>query len=498
MLRWQFGADTSPFRRGLNDMKSQTNALAGSLKGKIFAALGFTAIIAGFRRVFVEMDRVHKLGLRFNETAETIQKVGHVSEISGSNIEQVAKAMQTATRNAMEAENGLKSYAEAFDALGINTAEFINMPMEDKILTLSKALEQVEGDGEKVALIMKTMGGRATELLPLLRMGSDELSDLFKEAPAASQRAVNSIATLNDAWTRLTTEIKVQMAELVPFLRDAWNYIAFAMVSWFETTKTVFDGVVDLATNTAELLVSALALDLDGAKKAMTDYKDIAVTTLEEIGEAVAKNEKHLAEQLAKNRAKPDKAGGGGAAGPALDEDAHAKSDKQANERKRLLDEIARKQEEAVMRQVDLEMQLVLLMEKKKALLNDISGTENDQLRRRSQALDVERQIEGVRNNLQKAEDEEVQAKAEKKRQQQEELREHSQSLIDEKKSELEGLDASPRLKASDLAAVGGGGLAALTDTTAIQQRQADIQSEILHLLETMPQIQDTTQEPSA
>jgi hypothetical protein len=501
MLKWKFGADTSPYRRGLNEMKAQTKALSGSLKGMIAGAIGFAAIKSGFQAVFREMDRVHKLGQRFGESAETIQKIDQAAELAGASIETVAKAMQAATRNALEAANGTKSYADTFDQLGINAEEFVNLPMDQKLLAMAKALDGVSGDGEKVALSLEAMGRGGAELLPLLRQNSEELAKLFEEAPAASDRAVEAIAKINDAWTRTTNVIKVEMAELVPYLKTAWDAVMMVFVTRFEVIKSIFTGISDLAVNTGSVIKSALTLDLDGAKKAFADYKTIATQTAEDVANAFKKNSSHFIEEFKKDREEPGGTTGGGSTGlDVFDPDSGNEAKKAADERKRLLAEIAQKEEAAVMRQVDLETQLVLLMEKRKSLLSDMSGTENDQLARRSQALDIERQIEATREKIKAADLEAETTKAERQKAQDMEIQEHNESLIAEKQAELESIDTGPRLKVSDLAAVGGGGFAALSDTTAAQQRHDELKSEIgviIELMRGMPSTEGDTIDPT-
>jgi len=208
-LKWVFGADTGPFRRGLNDMRSQTKSFAGSMKGMLAGALGLGAITAAFRSMFVEMDRVQKLGLRFGETAETIQKVKLAADLAGSEIEGLAKAITVATRNAHEAATGNIEYAETFETLGIDAAAFINLPMEEKISLLAKSLESGAGSGEKLALMMDILGKGGADLIPLLTQGQEELQKQFANTSTVSQGTVDSIANFNDALTKLKQKAQV-------------------------------------------------------------------------------------------------------------------------------------------------------------------------------------------------------------------------------------------------------------------------------------------------
>lgn len=466
MLKWQFGADTSPFRRGLNDMKSQTKALAGSLKGMIAGALGFAAIKAGFRAVFTEMDRVHKLGLRFNESAETIQRLDVASRIAGAGLEQVAKAIQTATRNAREAADGVVTYAEAFEELGIAPQDFINLPMEDKLRMMARALNQVEGDGDRVSLALDVMGRQGAELLPLL---GDIEAALGEDIPVASQATVDRIAAANDAMTRFGNTVKVAMAESVSAVADLVNYIAknFNTGDFFDLKTS------DAFKNEAKRIRGIVDKEREATTKQKKQDKGDPVISDEDLDEA-----KKKAEELDKLREK-----------------------------------LAEAQEERRFSKLDTAGKIADLEKEDSGLVTDIfTGDEEAKTKAELRSLEIAKEIDNLKSQLAREEEaaekerlarlEEIADKereiAEARADQAKELREEGLALVAEKQREADAIDAGPRLKTSDLASVGGGGLAALTDTTALVERQTNIQSEILEILRTIPKESETVVEPTS
>lgn len=168
MLKWVFGADISPFKKSLGQMRDQTKALSGSLKGQLASALGLGVVGGYFKNLFTEMDRVQKIGQRFGETAEVVQKIGHAASLAGSSLEGVAKGLTVVTKNAYEAATGNEKFAEAFAALGIKAEEFVNLPMDEKVVLLARAMEGAQGNGQKLALAMQVLGKGGAELIPLL------------------------------------------------------------------------------------------------------------------------------------------------------------------------------------------------------------------------------------------------------------------------------------------------------------------------------------------
>lgn len=503
MLKWQFGADTSPFRRGLNDMKAQTKALAGSLKGMIAGALGFAAIKAGFQAVFKEMDRVHKLGLRFNESAETIQRLDVAAKIAGAGIEQVAKAMQTATRNAREAADGVATYVDVFEELGIAPQDFINLPMEEKLRVIAGALGNVEGSGDRVSLALEVMGRQGAELVPLL---GDIENALGEDIPVASQRTVDRIAAANDAMTRFGNQIKVFMAESVGFLADFGETASKVFKEYIESLGFVSS---ELAKTFGSLLKGRLSEAAEGIGNIRDEIKNLfkELTTGGQISGAdltISKEDRESIRKKAKEQFGRDTASGG------TDLDAELKK---AEDLKKLKDKLAESQEERRFSKLDTTAKIADLEKQDLALADDIfAGGEEAKAKAELRSLEIAKELDTLKKQLAAEEEaaekerlerlEEIAKKeqeiAEARAEQAKEIREQGLDIVAEKQREIDSIDAGPKLKTSDLASVGGGGLAALTDTTALVERQTNIQSEILEILRTLPKESETTVEPTS
>lgn len=398
MLKWIFGADTSPFRRGLQQMRNETKAFSGSIKGMVAGALGLGAITAAFRGLFVEMDRVQKLGIRFGETAETIQKVDLAARLAGSGIETVARALTVATRNAYEAATGNKEYAESFDRLGINAAEFVNLSMEDKLTALAGAYERAGGSGEGLAQVMEVLGRSGGELIPLLSQGQEELQKQFAETTTASQSTVDSIAQFNDQITKLKQQAQVVGAAVINGLRLIFGglgaLLSFAVQNAMETLGVLVDGVKESANAIGSLLKG----DLGGAaaaanrmklslKDAFDDAKSRATATKEVVEELF--NEIFNA---------PSKVA---APGPDVEDVVAAAEEAKRieEERAKLAAEVAAMEEEARKRQLTL-AEKILEAEKERARLASEYVWEEDptkSLEARKAILEVEKELEDLR-----------------------------------------------------------------------------------------------------
>lgn len=541
-LKWVFGADTGPFRRGLNDMRSQTKSFAGSMKGMLAGALGLGAITAAFRSMFVEMDRVQKLGLRFNETAETIQKVKLAADLAGSDIEGLAKAITVATRNAHEAATGNIEYAETFETLGIDAAAFINLPMEEKISLLAKSFESGAGSGEKLALMMDVLGKGGANLIPLLAQGQEELQEQFANTSTVSQGTVDSIADFNDALTKLKQKAQVVGGSVINGFRLMIAVIGAGVGTIAGGVMISLDTLVKAATLAGSSIKMALSGNLIGAtresmkfgavlKSALNDAKNNISATGEVIGEAF--------NEIFDPKSK-------GATPAAAFEDAIAKAEeleKIEKERKKLAEDIAKLEEDARIRQLSL-AEKILDAEKRRADLAKRAaggGNKPEGLKARKEELAVEKELEALRkqqgaeatkttkatenkakelaglaereasvdrsNLMAKMGDKEKIAFLEKERdgfsstagsatdpkaaalarisakERQGEIDGIRQSLADKLQGEADGIDTGPVIATSSLAEVGGGGNAAIFGSETREQRKVELLAEIASLL---------------
>lgn len=399
MLKWVFGADTGPFRRGLNEMRTETKQFAGSLKGMLAGAIGFSAITAGFRAMFVEMDRVQKLGIRFGETAETIQKIKLAADLAGADLEGLAKGLQKATQNAMEAATGSSTMADAFGRAGINAKDFVNLPMEQKILALAGALEQGKGSGENLAIMLEILGRAGGEMIPLLSQGQEELQRQFEETATVSQGTVDSIAQFNDELTKLKQQAQVVGGAVINGFRLIFGTIGAVVGGAVGLAINSFDVLMKSAKLTGDVISKTLSGDFKGAAASAVSFADVAKNgfagvkrEIDSTGDAIGEVFNEIFDPSSKG------------SGPSQEfEDAVAKAEELAKieeDRKKLAEEVAKLEEEARIRALSLEEKITEAMAKRAELakkMDDPFNTPTETLAAQKAMLEVEKDLEGLR-----------------------------------------------------------------------------------------------------
>lgn len=176
-------------------------AMAGRLKGA-FAAMGGAMVISG---IIDKFDRIGKLAARFDVTAETLQKLGHVAQIGGADLETVAKAMKTLNTSAAEAKGGMATYVREFDTLGIKVDDFFKLNHEQRWLAIADAVKNATDRNAAMAAITKLMGRAGAEVFTILEQGGAATREMMDSITVASDETVKAIEEINDKMTELKT-----------------------------------------------------------------------------------------------------------------------------------------------------------------------------------------------------------------------------------------------------------------------------------------------------
>jgi hypothetical protein len=452
------GSKNSALDTGLAKAKSAVDGFATSTSnsfkqvgGNMLAAFGVTAILAGVKSLFDEFGKVQDLSDRLGETAESLQRIGNVSELSGAGLETVAKAAQKVNGNALAAVKGNGELAEAFTTLGVNAADFVNLPLEEKLIALAGAYESAGSDAEKMDAVIKVLGKSGAELIPVLKMGSDALREEFAGAAVASDEAVSALDNAGDSIGKVFQQIKVWGAEGINFVIKRIEALGVALA-------------------VAVAYVSNLGKGFDAAKQAAADAMQAAADLqVEKDKEAQEKKESKK-----KNQVNTDRLAG-------------------IEEAKKAESEIAKLKEENAKKEHDAYLRSLSLLEKKAEIEREITkatlerdNAKNSPLEReqaKGKILDLTKDRETINKELAR-EDEKAMSENSKKlaKLAKERIKEQLNAKKDELKGaekDLGGLEKAKSFSVDSLRAIGGGIAGAHYNPSAskddMQRQQVDL-----------------------
>lgn len=219
-----------------------SKAMAG-LQNSIGTVVGALAAFKGVKSLMDEGDRIQKLSLRFGETAESIQKVGRVASLAGTDMESVVKAMSKAENNAVEAAKGNTEYDESFKALGLSAEEFVGLSLEEKVAKVADAYANSTNKAEANAAMVKLMGKSAVEMIPLFIQGGDAVREQMGAMSVASTDTVETMAVANDRLAETFDNIKSAAMNSIGWILEKIDQmsikIAGAIAFWSNLTSGI-------------------------------------------------------------------------------------------------------------------------------------------------------------------------------------------------------------------------------------------------------------------
>jgi hypothetical protein len=222
-LEGQMTWDNSRLKRGLTESESIIRAGAGRITGILGAVgvgVGVAGLVSGLKTVAEQFDRIGKLSTRFGIGVEGLQRLGHAAELSGANIEQVAKAMNVLVQRSREA-----NMVEEFAKLGIEVERFKRLNPEQMFMEFADAIANMSDKNEATAISLRLIGEEAAELMPLLNSGSEGIAGMTKGMKVLSDEGVRDIERFNDAITKLKTNLAGLGAEQLEGLIDALTWL---------------------------------------------------------------------------------------------------------------------------------------------------------------------------------------------------------------------------------------------------------------------------------
>ena len=240
-----------------------------SLAGTV-AAAGIGVMVAQSLKA---TDRIGKLSKTLGISTRDLAGFKLAADLGGTSLDTFARAARQVSKNVFDfVIRDTGEAKDAFEALGI-TVQDLRPIMNDQTALLgliADRFNQLEDGAVKTALAVKIFGGRAAELLPALRGGSDALLGYRAEAErlgaALSTEAVEGVEKANDAFTRLKTlflGVRDQItAALAPALEALATFLTETLVGAIQESGGSVDkwarGIVQNVLNMLRTAIEAV------------------------------------------------------------------------------------------------------------------------------------------------------------------------------------------------------------------------------------------------
>ncbi len=219
-------------------------------------------------------DELKNTAQRIGVNVEALQEWNHVATLAGVETGKLEKAFGKVNNILADIALGdVKSFAGVFHALGISLDELEGKSTEEAFEIIRVALSQVEDQSIRTALANKLFGDKlGSDLIPILSMESDEISDLRDEARKLgiitneqieqTSGYKDSLDKLKQSTTALSVEIATvmipMMSKVVDTLQNSVIPAVRTAVEWWNnlssSTKTIILTLTTLAATIGPVL----------------------------------------------------------------------------------------------------------------------------------------------------------------------------------------------------------------------------------------------------
>lgn len=225
-----------------------------------FAAVGIAAATTALTALTVQSinyaDELQDLSGKLGISTEQLSKWAYVANLSGTDIETVARSVNLLGKNLAAAADPTSKMGELFAALGVQVKDAAgNLRSAESVLPeLADRFKALDNQTTETALAMQLFGKSGAELLEFLNRGSDGIAEL--EGELASLGGVISSDTAKAA-----EEFKDELGKLKIMGQGLGLQIAQQLLPvLIDTTKEFRQLVKDgnLAANVVDLIAGAM------------------------------------------------------------------------------------------------------------------------------------------------------------------------------------------------------------------------------------------------
>lgn len=225
--------DKSDYEKNIKDAKKEGEDFAEDTEKKVspMAVAGWAAIAAAVVKVTKEIvklatesmnyaDKVSDLAAQYGVSTDAISEMQYIAEQSSTSVEGLTSAMRMLYSRA-------KEDGEAFQQLGISVKDTNGnfKTMDELFWDTTGALNSIENEGEKSAVMLDLFGRNAMSVGEVLRKSTSEINAMRQEAHdlgiVMSEETVKMASDFNDKMAVIKMQRQSALASLIAGAPDA-------------------------------------------------------------------------------------------------------------------------------------------------------------------------------------------------------------------------------------------------------------------------------------
>lgn len=245
-------------RRDIADVSRRLGR--GLAVGGAAAAAGLAVVVQRSRQA---IDEQAKLAQQLNTTSTSLANLSRAGELTGVTFKQITVAGRQLDVALAKAAQGEATYADAVDALGLSIEELIDLPLDQKLQAVNRALIENVAKTERAAVAADLFGTRNGAAIRQLQ--PDAIAQAAKEVEIfglnLSDIDAAKVELANDALSTIALGAKGAGQQLTVALAPALQAVGDAFLNSAEAAG----GLGDAAERAVDKGVAAVAFLADAA-----------------------------------------------------------------------------------------------------------------------------------------------------------------------------------------------------------------------------------------
>lgn len=262
-LAVRVGADTTGLVRGLNQASSKMDDFGAKMRSGAadFAKYGAAAAAAGSALVaglavkgLAAVDAQAKLAKSLSTTSSSLATLERAGELSGVAMSQLEQATKDFTRRLSQAADGAGPAKEALDRLNLSALELSEMPLDERIATVNKAIRDFVPAAQQAAVAGQLFGEEGS--IAMQRISPETISQAAREAKifgtnlseidaAMVEQANDAMSTFALALDGVSKRLAIELAPILTAVGRMFTDAAEEAGGFGEAVSDSFGFVVD-------------------------------------------------------------------------------------------------------------------------------------------------------------------------------------------------------------------------------------------------------------
>ena len=227
------GTVTDRLRSRFNEFSKGLGGVAAAISGVVSAG----AMGALVKSSIASIDALRDQAIALGVTTHSLSSLQHAASVAGVSNERLFVGIRTLSKSLVDAAQGAEAQAYAFSVLGLDAAELSRLPLDQQMLRLAAAFQQVTNPAQRVALATQLFGRSGAELIPIIARGEAGLAEMFAEAERLG-------IAINDIDAARVDQASDAMARVGAAVRGIGNTLATTLAPIIETVSDMFTGLV--------------------------------------------------------------------------------------------------------------------------------------------------------------------------------------------------------------------------------------------------------------